>query len=154
MAKSTAGNQTDSNLISAFTGGCLCEAHRYEIHRCKLNAMHCYCLMCRKAHGAAFSTHVIVPPKQLVWLSDRNTLMARESSHGAYREFCGTCGTHLLVHGQSGDGTYAIPAGTLNGNPPLNLLGHMYTQALVPWHTITDELPQYEKWPPGYGPDQ
>ncbi len=133
-----------------FSGGCLCGEYRYEIHRKHLNAMHCYCDMCRKAHGTAFSTHLIVRPDQLSWDS-KEALKPYESSPGAFREFCSVCGTHLLVHGQSGDGTLAIPAGTLDGKPPVTVLGHMFTRELVPWHTITDELPQYDGWPPGYG---
>ena len=51
-----------------FVGGCLCERMRYEIDRKHLNAMHCHCQMCRKAHGAAFSTHVMLHPDQRVRL--------------------------------------------------------------------------------------
>ena len=57
----------------------------------------------------------------------------------------------LLVHGQSGDDIIAIPAGTLDGKPPVTIIGHMFTEELVPWHTITDDLPRHEGWPPGYG---
>ncbi len=137
----------------AFPGGCLCAEHRYEIDRKHLNAMHCYCDMCRKAHGTALSTHLIVRPQQFRWI-DGGNLNRYESSPGAYREFCSACGTHLLVHGQSGDGTLAIPAGTLDGKPPITILGHMYVEELVPWHTITDELPQHDRWPAGFGPSQ
>ena len=136
----------------AFTGGCLCGAFRYTIERKHLNAMHCYCDMCRKAHGTAFSTHAVVPPTQLAWADPSRELSTYESSPGAFREFCPNCGTHLLIHGQSGDGNLAIPAGTLDGDPPLTILGHMYTSELVSWHPIADDLPQYETWPPGFGP--
>ena len=137
-----------------FLGGCLCGSHRYQIERQRLSAIHCYCAMCRKAHGTAFSTHAIVPPKQLTWLSDRTKLVALESSKNAFREFCPNCGSHLLVHGQSGDTNLAIPAGTLDGDPELTILGHMYTDALVSWYRISDDLPQYQQWPPGYGPNE
>ena len=135
-----------------FRGGCLCGKLRYEINRKHLNAMHCYCGMCRKAHGGAFSTHVVLRPDQLRWLSDTSELQTYESSPQAYRKFCTNCGTHLLVHGQSGDGSYAIPAGTLDGDPTLNIIGHMYTSELVSWYQIDDDLPQYECWPPGFEP--
>jgi hypothetical protein len=140
-----------SGWFRRFAGGCLCGANRYEIDRRHLNAMHCYCEMCRKAHGTAFSTHLIVRPGQLRWISGGD-LIPYESSPDAYREFCPTCGTHLVVHGQSGDDTLAIPAGTLDGKPPVTIIGHMYTGELVPWYRITDDLPQHERWPPGYGP--
>ena len=50
----------------SFTGGCLCGGMRYEIRRKYLNAIHCYCAMCRKAHGTAYSTHVAARPDHLV----------------------------------------------------------------------------------------
>ena len=137
----------------SFDGGCLCGAVRYRIERKHLNAMHCYCGMCRKAHGTAFSTHFMTRPDQLEWLAGRSLLTEYESSPGAVRAFCPRCGTHLLVHGQSGDGNYAIPAGTLDDDPPLTLVGHMFTGDRVGWFRLTDDLPQYEGWPPGFGPE-
>ena len=135
-----------------FTGGCLCGSIRYEIQRKHLNAIHCYCAMCRKAHGTAFSTHVITRPDQLVWAQGKELLKSYESSPNAYREFCERCGTHILVHGQTGDDTRAIPAGTLDGDPALTIVGHMCTENQVSWFTISDDLPQHPQWPPGLGP--
>ncbi len=136
----------------SFSGGCLCGHIRYQIRRERLNAIHCYCGMCRKAHGTAFSTHCVVPPGQLLWSHSGSRRVAYTSSPGACREFCPHCGTHLLVHGQSGDGNLAVPAGTLDGDPELTLLGHMFTEECVSWYHIADDLPQYKQWPPGYGP--
>ena len=136
----------------AFDGQCLCGAHQYQIERKFLNAMHCYCEMCRKAHGTAYSTHVIVRPSELVWRTDQHALVQFASSASGFREVCNACGTHMLVHGQSGDGNLAIPAGTVNGKPDVTILGHMFVAELVPWHHIEDTLPQYAQWPPGYGP--
>lgn len=142
---------SDATKQPRFEGGCLCGAHRYRIERRHLNAMHCYCDMCRKAHGTAFSTHVVLRPEQLRWLRITAARASFESSPGAFREFCGQCGTHLLVHGQSGDHTLAVPLGTLDGDPPVTLIGHMFTAERVAWFAISDELPQYPGWPPGFG---
>lgn len=136
----------------SFFGGCLCGAIRYEIQRQHLNAWHCHCAMCRKAHGTAFSTHVVARPDQIVWLQGRSDLVPYESSPGAYREFCQRCGTHILVHGQTGDTTLAIPAGTLDGDPPLTIRGHMFTKDAASWLRVDDDSPRYDGWPPGAGP--
>jgi hypothetical protein len=136
----------------SFPGSCLCGEVSYEIDRKHLNAMHCYCQMCRKAHGTAFSTHAIARPDQVRWISGKSKLTSFESSPGAFREFCPDCGTHILVYGQSGDDTIAIPAGTLDGDPDLTIVGHMYIEECVSWYDISDDLPQYRRWPPGFGP--
>lgn len=135
----------------SFAGGCLCGAIRYRIDRRHLNAVHCYCGMCRKAHGTAFSTHAVARPDQIQWLSGAGSLKVYESSPGAVRAFCPLCGTHLLVHGQTGDGSHAVPAGTLDGDPPLTLIGHIFTADRVNWYQIADDLPQHAGWPPEFG---
>ena len=135
----------------SFAGGCLCGGRRYLIHRRFLNAMHCWCSMCRRAHGTAFSTHLVLRPDQLEWTFEQSALAAFESSPGAYRRFCVNCGTHLIVHGQTGDDSWAVPAGTLDGDPHVNILGHMYVSECVPWQAIADDLPRHETWPPGFG---
>ena len=134
-----------------FTGGCLCGALRYRLDRRHLNAMHCHCQMCRKAHGTAFSTHVVCRPDQFEWLPGHDGRKAYVSSPGAAREFCPDCGAHVLVHGQSGDGNFAVPAGTLDGAPDITILGHMYVDEQVPWLELDDDLPRYADWPPGFG---
>ncbi len=138
--------------MEKITGGCLCGQVRYQVQRKHLNAMHCHCQMCRKAHGTAFSTHVITRPEQLLWRGGSAALVPYESSREAFREFCSACGTHILVHGQSGDDTLAIPAGTLDGDPPITILGHMFVEERVGWFVIADALPQHPRWPAGYGP--
>ena len=136
-----------------FDGGCLCGAIRYELLSERVLAVHCYCQMCRKAHGTAYSTHFVCPPEDLRWTQGESGLVQYESSPDAYREFCRECGTHLLVHGQTGDGNLALPVGTLDGDPEVTILTHIFTSELVSWHEINDELPQHDQWPPGFGPE-
>lgn len=135
----------------SFTGGCLCGKQRYQINRKHLNAMHCHCKMCQRVHGGAYSTHLIVRPEQLEWLTGDGSLCAYESSPGAYREFCPACGSQLLIHGQTGDDTLAIPAGTLDGDPPITQLGHMFVDAACHWASPEPDLPRHPGWPPGFG---
>ena len=69
-----------------YEGGCLCRANRYEILRKHLNAMHCYCEMCREAHGTAMSAHLIIRPEKFRWTAGGD-LMRR---HGGANE-------HVLI---------------------------------------------------------
>lgn len=136
----------------AFTGGCLCARVRYAIDRKFLNAMHCHCAMCQRAHGGAFSTHVVMKADQLVWLAGRDSLVAYESSTAAFREFCPNCGSQILIHGQTNDGTLAVPAGTLDGDPPITERGHIFVDTQLSWAEPAADLPRYVGWPPGVGP--
>ena len=135
----------------AFTGGCLCGKVRYEIERKFLNATHCHCTMCQRAHGGAYSTHFVFRADQITWLAGRDSLVAYESSPNAFREFCPTCGSQILIHGQTGDDTLAIPAGTLDGDPPITERGHIFVDTELSWAKTADDQPRHVGWPPGVG---
>ena len=128
-------------------GGCLCGEVRYRITRSHLSAVHCYCDMCRKAHGGAFSTHAPMRREQFEMLSGQ--LISYASSSQGIREFCPRCGSHILVHGQTQDGAVAVPVGTLDGDPELTVTGHIFVREKVSWFEIADDLPQHPGWPPG-----
>jgi hypothetical protein len=48
----------------------------------------------------------------------------------------------------------SIPAGLLDEDPGVRPLLHVFTSSKAPWWDITDDLPQHEKWVPGYEPKQ
>ncbi len=129
------------------TGGCLCGAVRFVVDRSHLSDINCYCEMCRKAHGGAFSTHVPMRREQFTLVQGELAVYA--SSAEGRREFCPHCGTHILVHGQTADGSVAVPAGTFDGDPPVSVTSHIFVRDRVSWHAIGDDLPQFEGWPPG-----
>jgi hypothetical protein len=138
--------------MMGFRGGCLCGGIQFEIERQRLNAMHCHCSMCRKAHGTAFSTHVVAKIEQIRWIAGRDLLATYPSSEQGYRQFCRRCGSQIVAADQAGPGIVGIPIGTLEGDPPVRMLGHMYTSSKTSWAVIADDLPQYPEWPPGAGP--
>ncbi len=103
--------------------------------------------MCRRAHGTAFSTHVPMRADQFELTGGALAPFA-SSTHGR-REFCPRCGSHVLVHGQTRDGSVAVPAGLLPGDVPLTVAGHLFVAEKAAWWEISDELPQHAGWPPG-----
>lgn len=128
-----------------FTGGCLCGSIRFRVTRSHLSGFNCYCQMCRRAHGGAYSTHVPMRPDQ--FCLDKGQLKVFASSARGFREFCCDCGAHVKVHGQTEDGSVAIPAGLFDSGTPIAIAGHIFVKDKVPWHAIMDDLPQYTGWP-------
>jgi hypothetical protein len=60
-----------------------------------------------------------------------------------------------LTIAQSGDGKlYFIPPGLLDDDPGVKPALHMFVGSKAPWWEITDDLPQFEEWVPGYGPGE
>ena len=111
--------------LMAFDGRCVFGQVHYRLIRRFLNAAHCYCSICRRAHGTGFSTHVVFRPDQLRFPT--GTLIDYESSPSAVRSFYPRRSKRTLIPSQSGGRDFAIPAGTLDG------------------------LPQHQGWPPGFG---
>jgi hypothetical protein len=133
-------------------GSCLCGAIQYEVDG-NIDVMaNCHCSMCRKHHGASFVAYAGVKPSQFRWLQGEELLVDYESSPGTHRAFCRTCGSSLPAP-HAGEAMWFFPVGTLDDDPGQRVQGHIFVGSRAPWVEITDDLPQFEEYPPGFGPD-
>lgn len=129
-------------------GSCLCGAVRYEIAGSLTHAGHCHCSICRKAHGAAFATWAGVEAGHFRWTQGAHQVRCRESSPGHVRCFCEGCGAPLAaMHG--GEVTEVVFASL--DDPGIRPEAHIFVGSHAIWHEITDGLPQFDRWPPGFG---
>jgi len=130
------------------TGACLCGEVAFEVEDPFAFMGHCHCSMCRKAHGAAFSTTLGAAPERFRWLRGKDAITQYASSPGLARPFCGRCGAQVpheageLVH---------VPAAALDGDPGIRPQAHIFVGSKAPWHEIADALPRFETYPPGMG---
>ncbi len=127
-------------------GACLCGALRYEAEGPFRDLIHCHCSMCRKHHGTAFASFVGVAAERFRWIAGEDQVVEYASSPGSVRRFCGTCGAAAPV--PFGDRVFLTP-GNLDGD--LGDLGgiHVFVGSKAPWHTIANDLPQFDTVPPG-----
>ncbi|MGT2438247.1 GFA family protein [Bradyrhizobium betae] len=131
-------------------GSCLCGAVRFEIDQVRA-LTHCHCANCRKLTGAAFATYAHVDADKFRFVAGEDTTVAHESAPGSFRHRCRTCG--CLTPGRASYlPTVSIPAGLLDDDPQVRPRLHVFTSSRAPWWTIQDDLPQHEKWVPGYEP--
>jgi hypothetical protein len=128
------------------TGGCLCNATRYEIADGPPGvADYCHCAQCRRASGAPVTAWLQVAPARF-----RLTACAAKpyaSSTHSTRWFCPECGSQLYMtdHEQKSVG---ITLGTLDDPNQVPPTVHGWTEAQLTWLTITDALPRHSKTPP------
>lgn len=108
---------------------------------------HCHCSMCRKAHVAAFATFVIVATDNLHWLSGREAVAEYASSPTRRRAFCRRCGS--VVPWAENAEEMRVPAGCLDDDPGIRPTWHQFVGSKAPWHTIVDDLPRADTYPPG-----
>lgn len=130
-------------------GTCLCASVRYEIDGPASFMAHCHCSMCRKHHGSLFATFTGAPLSGFRWLAGESAVRTFASSPNGRRSFCSVCGSvapSLLPE----IGLAICPAGNLDAHLGMKPQSHLFVGSKAPWHTITDDLPQHEKCPPGY----
>ena len=131
------------------TGGCLCGGVRYEVSAPPMFMAHCHCGECRKWSGAAHSTNVGVPPAQFRIVQGTDLLRPYRHEDRKDIGFCSRCGSSLFTTNDWDAPTEAsginIRAGTLDDDPGVRPLFHIYVGSKAPWHEITDDLPQYEE---------
>jgi hypothetical protein len=129
-------------------GRCLCGAVRYVVDGPITNVVHCHCSMCRKHHGAAFVTWAVAPASGFRITAGADTVARYESSPGLHRSFCRACGSVTPERTPDG-GHVVIPAGNLDGELPAPEL-RMFVASRASWHTIADDLPRHDGWPPEF----
>jgi hypothetical protein len=104
--------------------------------------------MCRKHHGALYGTMVSVEPKNFHWLQGQEAVVRYRSSPTLERPFCSHCGS--TVPDVSGEACIC-PAGTFDDDLEMKPQAHIFTASKSPMCEITDTLPQFDEYPPGFG---
>ncbi len=132
---------------NAILGGCLCGSIRYEITTALQDAEHCHCSMCRKAHGAAFSTNAVVPTDKLTVTSGADLLSEYQSSPNRRKCFCSTCGSQLFIRRLDKPEFTVVTLGTTDADPCARPERHVFTGSKAPWYEIADTLPQFTIYP-------
>jgi len=130
----------------AISGGCLCGAVAFEVEPPFDAFTHCYCERCRRASGAGRASVLITEATQLHWTrgdADRRRWDLPSASSFA-TSFCTTCGCHLPR--LTRDGRHAvIPAGSLNGPPPITPQCHEHWASRAQWVCLDEsELPVFD----------
>jgi hypothetical protein len=129
-------------------GSCLCGDVRWEVDGPLELMVHCHCSLCRKAHGAAFSTGVACAPEAFRLTAGRDRIAGHESSPGLVRRFCSRCGSCLPA--EPLDGRVYVPAGCLDDDPGVRPLAHIFVGSKAPWLEIRDDLPRFDEFPEGF----
>lgn len=132
-------------------GSCLCGGVQFELGG-ELGPMaHCHCSMCRKSHGTAFGTFLGADTANFRWLKGEELVGSYQSSPGGYRGFCRNCGSSLAIP-NPGEPKIFIPVGTLDDDPGERPAAHIFVASKADWDEINDDLPQFDEYPPGFGP--
>lgn len=136
----------------AIAGSCLCGEVAFEF-RNPVAMFQCHCTRCRKARGAAHSANIVCMPGDFRWT--RGEELAVEFPLPGARffgvGFCARCGASLPRE-SVGRGIWIIPASTLDTDPGIRPMAHIFVDSKAPWFEITDGLPRHAEGPPSFVP--
>jgi hypothetical protein len=126
-------------------GKCLCGAVEYTVADQFAYAAYCHCSNCRRATGSAFKPFAGIERDKLKIAEGQDNLMlfGEETGHDAH---CRTCGS--LLYSLIRPDFIHVAMGTLVDDPSVRPNAHIFVGSKAPWHTITDDLPQYQEHVP------
>jgi hypothetical protein len=134
----------------ALAGKCLCGAVRYAVADEFVYAANCHCSNCRRATGSAFKPFAGIARDKLriVGGEDKLMIFGEENGHDAHCKACGS-----LLYSVVRNGAFVhVAMGTLVDDPAIRPTAHIFVGSKAPWHTIADDLPQYEGHAPAAEP--
>ena len=129
-----------SDKFVAVTGGCLCQAVRYEADANLCEAFYCHCKTCQKTSGAPAEVGIMVKPGTLKF-SKADPKYFQSSPIGS-RGFCQHCGSRLTwISPDRADWTVVF-AGSLDHPERVVPTEHLSVESQLPWYEIADNLPR------------
>lgn len=126
-------------------GSCLCGEVKFEIIGNIPNLYQCHCSLCRKVSGSASSSAFILDTKHFKWIQGAENISKYSKPSGYSSHFCAKCGCPMP--NKFMDSYYWVPAGTLDGNPEVQVVAHLYMDSKSHWDTSPKEGVQYDKAP-------
>ena len=124
-------------------GQCLCGRVKFEVSGELGSTRLCYCELCHRANGSAFSANVRVPASSYTLLSGQDVIREYESSPGAFRAFCSMCGSPVYARVASDPDHTRVRLGTLQQDAAATVAAHVWVRSKPGWYTIVDDLPQH-----------
>ena len=129
-------------------GSCLCGAVAYEVTEPFKVAHNCHCSRCRHGRAAAHATNGFVSFDGLNYLRGEDRLKFYKVPDARYftQVFCEACSS-LMPRKDSDRGICVVPLGSLDDDPEIRSIDHIYVGSKADWHDITDGLPQFPEGP-------
>lgn len=129
--------------MDVIRGHCLCGQVTYEVHGPMRWRGHCHCESCRRNTSSPFTTWFGVARAEHRFTGRMPAVY--ESSPGTRRYFCPNCGTPMAFDSHRWPDEIHLYAASLENSRDFAPQFHVYVAEKVPWITIGDDLPRYDR---------
>ncbi len=129
-------------------GGCYCGEIRYEAGGAPVLKAQCHCRECQYISGGGPNFFMLMPEDQFQFTQGTPKQFTRSDiENPRTRDFCGTCGTHLLTR-LPGRDQVVLKVGTLD-DPSQFEASQMaiYMIDTQPFHLVPDGAPVFDRVP-------
>lgn len=135
--------------MSNLSGGCLCGSVSFSVKNEFKRFYQCHCKQCQQLTGSAFASNLFTSPDNIQW--DKGL---EDVTHYAHpdrefsKSFCKHCGSALPVVTKS-KRFLLVPAGSINGQPNIELTANIFTSEKACWLEQGKIVPSFDGFPKG-----
>jgi len=139
-------------MATARTGGCLCDAIRYEAAGEPVFSLLCHCRDCQRQSGSAFIAAVRLPSSgfRITRGEPKRYLTRSDSGNDIARVFCGECGAPLYVQVSTRPDLIGLRVTSLDDPSWFRPDANIFTKSAQPWDHMDPGVPQYSTYPEGH----
>jgi hypothetical protein len=130
------------------TGGCLCEAVRYQAAGDPVYAVLCHCRDCQRASGSGHVPVMGVPKSSFAVEGETKLYVVRHANgRSSTRHFCPTCGSLLFGTTEIAPEAVSIYVGTLDDPSVFQPEAVMFRRDRYAWDVGAEALTEFETIP-------
>ena len=130
------------------SGGCYCGEIRFEADGDPAVMAQCHCRECQYLTGGAPNMFIAMPKDGYKITQGQPISFQRaDLERPVTREFCGTCGTHLLTRSPARPDAVIVKVGTMDSPESFAPQIAIFTCDRQPFHQIPDHVKTFDKRP-------
>lgn len=131
------------------TGGCYCGAVRYTADGEAIVKGMCFCRECRHISGGGANVLMGMPAAAFVYTTGAPAQFSRSDIDGAVtREFCSTCGTHLVTRSPRMEGAVLVKVGSLDDQEVFDMPAiAVFCSEKRPYHVVPEGVASFDRFP-------
>ena len=116
-------------------GSCLCGTVKYAVKGPFDVFYFCHCTRCRKSTGSAHASNIFTSADNIRWISGEDNIKRFDLTTAEFfsKCFCGECGSLVPYLSRRGP-IIIIPAGSLDGDPPIRPKNNIYWESRAEWY--------------------
>ena len=133
----------------SYIGGCYCGALRYEVDGDPIMKGQCHCRECQYISGGSVNVFMAMPKANFAYSRGEPAEFTRSDLETPVtRQFCATCGTHLVTLARGLADAVILKVGTLDdpsafGGPQVAI----FTCDQQSYQLVPDGVPTFERMP-------